>query len=233
MYKRKIKYFYILLCIIKYKMSNLLIEPTSTRDTFLAQEALVALSADTVNGFEVVLSASVQGGVGKNSDGTAVEPMFSSGQDYSTVSGDVNLFKAKGALGKLEWIAAVVPGSDSDGNNYLDNRYKVTFTEPRSDAFYQVFITSQTGSENTQGYTVVPRVTDKTVDGFEYQMHYAPDGSSPSTATPTTIEATLPGQTQPVDIDILQITQVASGNFKGSIPVRSVQFEHDILIMDF
>lgn len=214
-------------------MSNLLIEPTSTRDTFLAQEALVSLSADTVNGFEVVLSAAVQGGVGKNPDGSAVSPLFASGSDYSTVSGDVNLFKSKGALGKLEWIAAVVPTDDSEGNNYLNNRYKVTFTEPRPDAFYQVFISTQTAEEGTQGYTVVPRVTDKTVDGFEYQIHYAPDGSSPSTATPVTVGVTNSVDGSAMNIDVLEITQVASGNYKGSIPVRSVQFEHDLLIMDF
>ena len=218
---------------------GLVIEPTSRRDTFLAQEALKARVASKLVVYSIVAGATVQGGVGSTGD-VFNTPIFESTSAtpsplYGTTSGPVNIWKSAGFADDgtgIQWNGA---SSDEDQpDNYLNGEYQATFTTERPDPYYQVQITISYPYETTQGYTIIPRVTEKTTEGFKYQLFYAPDGSTPSTADVSTIFAPKTDGGSDELQTVLAVSKIpkTDGGLEGSIPVTAVQFSHSIIVID-
>jgi len=195
-------------------MTDLSIEPTSTRETFLAQEAR------KLNGFEIVAALSTPGYV----EGTVVNtgeqlaPVI--GNAAAVGGGDLIADKITG-FSSATWTPSPHP-DDSASSGYLDGTYEVVFSSPRDSANYLVFITG-VEDEGSQGYGVVPRISNKTVDGFKYQFFIGPNGSSNGTVNVTEI----PDGTNELNITLQDLPD---GAF---IAQYSSQYQHDLMVMDF
>jgi hypothetical protein len=192
-------------------MSDLVLEPTTRRETFIAQEA------NKVNGFEIVAAAAVQGGVGLEADGETFKPP-SIGKALATdaPAGDVNLFKQQG-FSSLTWE----PNTGTDANDQLNNSYKATFLAKRPDVNYQVHVTITEPDAQVEGYGIIARISEKTVEGFTYKLFLVPDGSTVSAFAEVAFDA---APTFNNNSDLPAAT---------NIPVFSTQFGHDVLVVDF
>jgi len=192
-------------------MSDLVLEPTTRREAFLAQEA------NKVNGFEIVAAAAVQGGVGLAEDGeTFKAPSIGKALAADAPAGDVNLFKQQG-FSSLTWE----PSTGTGGNDQLDNSYKATFLAKRPDTNYQVHVTITEPDAAVQGYGIVARTSEKTVEGFTYKLFLVPDGSSVSAFDQVAFSESP------------TFNNVSGLPENTTIPVFSTQFGHDVLVVDF
>jgi len=196
-------------------MTDLLLEPTSRNEAFLAQEA------NKVNGFEIVAAAAVQGGVGFTGPGgeTLNAPVVGFTDADTAPAGPVNLFKQKG-FASLWWSPSPGP-TTATANSQLESFYDAKFITARPDANYQVQVTLTYPSSATQGYGIVARIDDKTVDGFKYKLFMVPDGSIVSPTGPTGVLAAN------------ALTFLGTAPAGTNIPIYSTQFGHDVLIVDF
>lgn len=193
-------------------MTDLLIEPTSRRETYLAQEA------NKVNGFEIVAALSTPGYVA----GTVIDGVTQTGPkigNAAAVGGGELILDKSANFSSATWTPSPDP-TDVTSAGYLDGKYTVTFLAARDDANYLVFIT---GVEdlNGQGYQVVPRISNKTVDGFEYQFFIGPNGSANGTTSVTE------GSPSMLDINLADLPDNAG------IAQYSSQYQHDLMVMDF